>query len=326
MQECRRALPEISPWKGWRCRKETGKHLFAFINKQEQGEEIERKMQEADKSLYLAGGRVGFLLVHGLGGTPMELRFVAQGLARAGYTVHCCQLAGHCDSVEALRTSTWQQWYASVETALARLRRDCDVVIAGGLSMGGILAAHLAHEHPDDVQGLAFYAPTLWMNGWSMPWYAHVLRYIRPTPLKIEINLPEHEPYGIKDERIRAFVVRAMLSGDNSAAGVFSTPVRSFAHFNSLVSVVKRELPRIKTPSLIIHPREDDIADLDNALYIQKRLAGPVEVVILDDSYHLVTLDRQRHRVVERSIAFARSIGERHQVPEVQPIKVNAAE
>ena len=55
--------------------------------------------------MFHAGGRVGFLLVHGLGGTPVELRFVAQGLARAGFTVYCCQLAGHCSSVEDLRTS-----------------------------------------------------------------------------------------------------------------------------------------------------------------------------------------------------------------------------
>ena len=48
-----------------------------------------------DRSLFLPGGRVGILLIHGLGGTPVELRFIAQGLARAGHTVYCCQLAGH---------------------------------------------------------------------------------------------------------------------------------------------------------------------------------------------------------------------------------------
>lgn len=265
-------------------------------------------MTSLDRSTFHAGSRVGFLLVHGLGGTPMELRFVAQGLARAGYTVHCCQLAGHCSSVEDLRNSTWRQWYASVEAAHDRLRQHCDIVIAGGLSMGSLLAAHLCHERPEGVHGLVFYAPTFWMNGWSMPWRAHLLRYVRPTPLKIEINLPEHEPYGIKDERIRAFVVKNMLSGDSAQSGVFSTPLRSFAHFNSLASVVKSELGRISRPSLIMHPREDDIADIDNAFYLQRRLAGPVDMVVLDDSYHLITLDRQRDVVVDRSVRFAAAL------------------
>jgi carboxylesterase len=261
-----------------------------------------------DRSTFHAGGRVGFLLIHGLGGTPVELRFVAQGLARAGHTVYCCQLAGHCGTIEDLRTSTWQQWYASVKQAHDRLKEHCDIIIAGGLSMGGILALHLAHERPQEVHGLALYAPTLKLDGWAMPWYSFVLRWVRPTPIKFELNLPEHDPYGIKDERLRAFVVGSMLSGDSSEAGVFSTPVRSFAHFNSLLAVVKKELRRITTPALIIHPREDDIASLGNALYLQRKLGGLVDTVVLDDSYHIVTLDRQRHVVVERSIAFAEAI------------------
>jgi carboxylesterase len=261
-----------------------------------------------DRSTYHSGGRVGFLLIHGLGGTPVELRFVAQGLARAGHTVYCCQLAGHCGTIEDLRTSTWQQWYASVKQAHDRLKEHCDIIIAGGLSMGGILALHLAHERPQEVHGLALYAPTLKLDGWAMPWYSFVLRWVRPTPIKFELNLPEHDPYGIKDERLRAFVVGSMLSGDSSEAGVFSTPVRSFAHFNSLLAVVKKELRRITTPALIIHPRDDDIASLGNALYLQRKLGGLVDTVVLDDSYHIVTLDRQRHVVVERSIAFAEAI------------------
>ncbi len=281
-----------------------------------------------DRSTLHRGGRVGFLLVHGLGGTPVELRFVAQGLARAGYTVSCCQLAGHCSSLEDLRDSTWQQWYESVEKAHDELRQHCDVIIAGGLSMGGLLAAHLAHRRPDQVHGLAFWAPTLWMNGWSMPWYARILRYLRPTAIRVEVNLPEHEPYGIKDERIRSFVIKSMLGTDSSEAGVFLTPVRAFAHFNSLVAAIKPHLSKLKMPALIIHPREDDIADLSNAMYLQRHLAGPVDMVVLDDSYHIITLDKQRHIVVERTVEFAKHLEQRlgYKEPAVQPVKVNAAE
>ncbi|HJU08685.1 MAG TPA: alpha/beta hydrolase, partial [Rhodanobacteraceae bacterium] len=46
----------------------------------------------------LRGGRAGVLLIHGLTGTPAEMRFVGKGLHRAGYTVYGMQLAGHCGS------------------------------------------------------------------------------------------------------------------------------------------------------------------------------------------------------------------------------------
>ncbi len=256
-----------------------------------------------DRSQFIRGGGLGILLIHGLGGTPIELRFIAQGLARAGHTVYCCQLAGHCATPEELRRSTWREWYASVEAAHDRLREHCDIIVAGGLSMGGILATHLAQNRPEAVHGLLLYAPTLKLDGWSMPWYSGIINYIRPLPIKFEFDLSEHEPYGLKDERVRALVVSAMQSGSGQA-GIFSTPMRSFANFNKLVSVVKRNLGRVRQPALIVHPRNDDMASLKNAYYLQANLGGLVESLILDDSYHMITLDQQRHIVAERTASF----------------------
>jgi carboxylesterase len=70
------------------------------------------------------------------------------------------------------------------------------------------------------------------------------------------------------------------------------------------VSVVKPELGRVRQPALIIHPRNDDMASLKNAYYLQANLGGLVETLILDDSYHMVTLDQQRHIVAERTASF----------------------
>ena len=254
--------------------------------------------------MFIPGGRVGILLIHGLGGTPIELRFIAQTLARAGNTVYCCQLAGHCGTPEELRRSTWQEWHASVEAAHDMLREHCDTILAGGLSMGGILALHLARNRPDSVHGLLLFAPTLRLDGWSMPWYSRPLHYLRPLPIKLEFDLAEREPYGLKDERVRALVVSSMQSGNSGQAGVFSTPMRSFANFNVIVSLVKRELDQVRQPVLIVHPREDDIASIENAQYLQTHLGGLVETLILDNSYHMVTLDQQRHIVAERAERF----------------------
>ena len=60
----------------------------------------------------------------------------------------------------------------------------------------------------------------------------------------------------------------------------------------------------MRQPSLIVHPRDDDMASLRNAQYLQANLGGLVDTVILDDSYHMVTLDQQRHIVAERSVDF----------------------
>ena len=106
---------------------------------------------QTDHSYYVAGGRVGVLLIHGLAGTPAEMRYVANGMARAGYTVYCPQLAGHCGSAADIKRTTWQDWYRSAEQALLELRRECDTVIVGGLSTGAVLALLLAARHPEAV-------------------------------------------------------------------------------------------------------------------------------------------------------------------------------
>jgi carboxylesterase len=264
-------------------------------------------MSQIDRSFYHAGGPTGILLVHGLGGTPVELRYVAQALARDGHTVHCCQLSGHCASMDDLRRSTWHDWYGSVETAHDSLRRHCHTIIAGGLSMGAILALHLARQRKGEIAGLTLFAPCLRLDGWPMPWYSFLLRYLRLHPLAINVDIPERQPYGIKDERIRTFVLSGML-GNGAEAGAFSTPLRAFAQFFALGAVVRREICEIDVPTLIMHPRQDDMANLGNALEIQRKLRGPVETLVLDDCYHLVTLDRQRDVVINRSLEFAKRI------------------
>ena len=66
-------------------------------------------MIAADHSFTIGDGRTGFLLIHGLGGTPLELKFVAKGLARQGFTVHCPQLAGHCGDERDLLATDWRR-------------------------------------------------------------------------------------------------------------------------------------------------------------------------------------------------------------------------
>ena len=190
--------------------------------------------------MFIPGGRVGVLLIHGLGGTPVELRFIAQGLARAGYTVYCCQLAGHCGTPEELRRSTWQEWYASVEAAHDKLKEHCDVILAGGLSMGGILALHLAQNRPDGVHGLLLYAPTLKLDGWSMPWHSRAPA-VRAADADrgSSWSLPSVIPTASRTSACGAWSCPACRAATPAQAGIFSTPLRSFAHFNSLVAAVK---------------------------------------------------------------------------------------
>lgn len=256
-------------------------------------------------------GRSGVLLIHGLTGTPTEMRFVARGLHEAGFTVNAVQLAGHCGDASDLLATGWRDWYASVDAAATRLLREVDHLFVAGLSMGALLALKLAIERPREVDGLGLYGTTFRYDGWAIPAVAR-LSFLLPAACALGIgrkrSFMEGFPYGIKNERIRDWIVGRMLSGDSAGGGLPGNPWPALAEFIRLSGHVKRRLDRVRAPCLVIHSTSDDIASLDNVAIVEQSVKGPVEKILLDDSYHMISVDQQRDVVIERSAGFFRRI------------------
>ncbi|HWV83604.1 MAG TPA: alpha/beta fold hydrolase [Hyphomicrobiaceae bacterium] len=253
-------------------------------------------------------GRIGFLLIHGLGGTPVELRFVAQGLTRAGFAVYCPLLEGHGGTEAELNATTWQDWYDSVVAAHDELRARCDMIIVGGLSSGALLALRLAAERRDEIASTVLFAPTLWPNGWAVPRALRLMKYVPQKQIANLFSFAETAPYGIKDERIREFALASLQGEGRSMKDVFGRSGSMLWELKALRSAVRKQLADVKQPTLIFHPRNDDQADLSNTTEIQRALGGLVDVIVLDDSYHMITLDRQRTLVVDRAVDYGQRL------------------
>ena len=263
---------------------------------------------------HLRGNRSGVLLIHGLTGTPTEMRFVGNGLNRAGFSVLGMQLAGHCGDAADLLATGWRDWYASVVTAADELRQSVDKVFVAGLSMGSVLALKLAIDQPDKVDGLGLYGTTFFHDGWATPPIGR-LAFLLPLVDRLGMGRDrvsaETEPYGIKDERIRNRIVGAMLAGDSQAAGLAGFPWPSLAEFQRLSQHVRRRLGRVRAPCLVAHSAHDDVASLRNVRIVQRGVRAPVETLLLDNSYHMITVDQDRGRLIEKSAAFFQQIAER---------------
>jgi len=252
-------------------------------------------------------GRSGVLLIHGLTGTPTEMRFVARGLHEAGFTVRAVQLAGHCGSAADLVATGWRDWYRSVDAAATELRRQVDHLFVAGLSMGALLALKLAIDRPDEVDGVGLYGTTFRYDGWAIPRIAK-LSFMLPLACGLGIGrervFMETFPYGIKNERIRSWIVGSMLSGDSKAAGLPGNPWPSLAEFVQLSRHVRSNLASVRAPCLVVHSTDDDIASLSNVAVVEAHVSAPVEKVLLDDSYHMVSVDQQRDVLIARSVRF----------------------
>lgn len=111
------------------------------------------------------GAETGILLIHGLMAAPLEMRELAEGLHRGGFTVYAPRMVGHGTSADDLATRTRHDWRASVERGYTILRQCCDRVVVVGFSTGAGLALDQAVSHPERYSALiAISAPLVFAN------------------------------------------------------------------------------------------------------------------------------------------------------------------
>lgn len=259
-------------------------------------------------------GRTGVLLIHGLTGTPNEMRVLARGLHLQGYTVFAVKLAGHCGSLDDLVQTRWLDWLASARRGASLLAPRVDRLIVGGLSMGAVLALALAQENRLPIVGVLALSPAFRHDGWSMPRYTK-LSFLLPVFRALGIGrrrvFLEQPPYGIKDEALRARVVSQMRAGDSAAGGLPGNPWWSVVEMHKLAASVLRNMDALRVPCLVMHARHDDIASVSNAYDIERRARNAtVTLQLLDDSYHMITIDRERRQVIARAAAFVAELSE----------------
>ncbi len=264
-------------------------------------------------SFFLKGGPKGVLLVHGITGTPSEMHYLGRALNKAGYTVLCNALPGHCGTLGELKQVTWEQIVESCAEDLKILKQDCSQVFAGGISMGALMAIHLAYKFPEDVSGILCLAPTMFYDGWALHKGKIFLNIMWRIPfLRNRINIREDWPYGLKDERsrenIQRFYKNAKASEFDNKVLLFGSPffpVACLYQHHLFAKVVKKEIPSVKKPILILHARQDDMTSLKNPLYILDNIAsGDKSLVILEDSYHMITIDKEKDKVAQETVKF----------------------
>lgn len=245
-----------------------------------------RLQARSPESFFLQGTKpVGLLLIHGFTGSCAEMSLLGDYFHQRGYTVHAPLLKGHGTRAEDLERTTADDWWASVLEGYQRLKRaDTSNLFVIGLSMGGLLALKLAANQP--VQGVvAMAAPVfvyerlIGLSRWVYPIYRYQ-KHIGRDPN------PEVEAYKWSYDR---------------------TPVKSAAHLYRLMKEVKRLLPRIQVPALIMQGTRDRTVSPRSAQYIYDALGSTdKQLRWYSNSGHILTLDRERQQVFEEVEEFIR--------------------
>jgi carboxylesterase len=242
-------------------------------------------------------GKRAVLLLHGLTGAPGEMKAVGRVLHKQGFGLYAPLLAGHGGTEADLLKTGWRDWVASARAAYLDLAREVDEVYVAGICAGGAIGLELCAEFPQ-IRGAAVYSMLFEYDGWNMPKItmgAPVIQSVANLPLIRRISFVQPHPYGLKDLRLRTMASQALQSMIPGA--LERMPLGCMYQLYRLARHVEQIAPQVQVPVLIVHAREDDMSDLRNARRLRAALGGPSELLVLEDSYHMVHVDKEHLRV-----------------------------
>jgi carboxylesterase len=219
----------------------------------------------------LLQGRIGVLLIHGFTASPTEMRPLGDFLYQQGFSVSGVRLAGHGTSPEDLLSTSWTDWLESAVKAYHELCSQCDRVFIAGLSMGAVLAVHLAFTHRPSPTALFLMAPAL---------------YPRSPFLGLS-------PY-------LSFIIPRLGKGPKSQAyfakhGLYSyshMPTRSLGHLFRLLQKTRPLLAQLELPIHIFMGRLDRTVAVESGLQLFNQINSQIKTLtLLPNSRHILTVE-----------------------------------
>jgi carboxylesterase len=259
------------------------------------------------------------------------MRYLAKGLAARGWDVYVTTLPGHCTQVRDLVNTNEQQWQEHVVAQLACARQSYEVIFVAGLSAGALLALDAATVV--DVNGVGVMSPSFVYDGWNRPWSYTLLPFAMKRVSVSWQHLLFHvadPPFGVKDDalqiRLRAAYSPMMIlrdwfrerqTSEKTAHGTGGPkasatprcypvfPLKTLTELDRLSTRVRARLSGIRAPVVTLQAVDDDRTSSRNAFIVHDEI-GSVEkrLVLLKDSFHVITIDKQRREVVHHLDEF----------------------
>jgi carboxylesterase len=180
-------------------------------------------------------------------------------------------------------------------------------IFAAGLSMGALFALLLADEFKDKISAVSCLAPTLFHDGWNVPRARFFLPLGYTTFLKHFFYFKEEPPYGLKNEvirqRVHHYYKEAKLNDITNIEqyGYPFFPITLLYQLHRLRKHLRKHLPGMAFPVQLIQAKDDDMTSVKNSEFIYDRIGSEIkEIVLLDNSYHLVIADNDRHIAAQK--------------------------
>jgi len=234
---------------------------------------------------FFPAGEIGCLLIHGFNGSPDGMRQMGAYLAAAGITALGVRLQGHGTDITEMDRCSYLDWVDSAEAGFRELGSRCRVIFVAGISMGGVIALHLAGLYPGRAAGvIALSTP------YDIPMLIkRAVPVLKRVIKRISSSRPSTKDLSLKEVNYRQI------------------SLASTHQLIRLVDKAREGLPRVSCPVLLIASRYDSVVSAAHAPRILEALgSADKELIWVERSDHMITLDYDKEQVFQRSAEFIR--------------------
>ncbi len=233
--------------------------------------------------------RPSVILLHGFGGSPYDMRALAECLAGRGYRAVVPALPGQTSTSFAygrghFSPAVYSDWLRNLMREEAALAGTPPMLV--GFSMGGALAAICAADTP--VGRLVLISPYFRL-AIARRWVADApqwLRWLLPVVPKLaKGQITDKEGYKAYE------------------TGTYLVSLRAVLQLTELAEIAKRKVAGLALPMLVVAARKDSVASFE----VTRRLfegREQVQMVTYDRGNHILAFDLDRERVIADIVAF----------------------
>ncbi|MBX5193552.1 alpha/beta fold hydrolase [Rhizobium sp. NZLR3b] len=249
-------------------------------------------IDEAKPFFRRGGGASAFLILHGWSASAESTRFIADGLAKEGYSVLAPTLPGHGSTAEDMGNVGPVEWFKAAHQAAELLFGAYGRLHILGISMGGALAIQLAACAPDLVRSLTTVNAPVAMRSASFA----------------------GDIVGPSSDRYLEGWSRAEFFGPAVPEITYQQRLKkSGADLYAMCGLARDLLSEIHCPALVFQSIRDKVVPSSNAEEILDRINSVTKrAVYLDKSFHVSQLDVDRDTVIAEVAAFAAAIDVQH--------------
>jgi len=226
--------------------------------------------------------QTGFLLIHGFTGTHYEMEPLEDFLLKKGFIVDNITLPGHETSEDDLINTNWKDWVNHAQLRLDYLKKECQKVYVCGLSLGGAITLYLGARNPD-LAGIIPMAAVYKTPDWRL----YLLAFI---PIA-HLLYPRHQSKETGWDDLEALENHKCYE---------NYPTRSVLDVYKLLRAVKKSVPDIKIPTLVIQGKKDPSVPSSFPKWIYKNISSKSKKLVwIEKGGHVIPEDAGRFQLFE---------------------------